>query len=840
MGFFDSIKHAFNPEVKETFDFLYRQYYKGLKTYCSGSKFTYEGHTIDTHINMSNPSYDDMKRIFDSKDDIIRLHNLILEGEKMDADKKELAVLQQKYPHAFVYYCNECLGGVIYNSAIEMPGCRMSKHQKCVADSYACSHDPFRGMAFQTMTECKYYGNKYRPIPNNGGKTYILSTTRTSYSCEPKSVNDLVYPDVVKVLAKRKLFQSKEAELLAQLKQEDINIKFDDEVIDNSHRQEYYKLFLTSRYRKENDREYIVNNLSALDSFISQYIIDEYKELTIQYPLGVVEYKLSRSYGETDIQFKERAIKNKDRVKSLDIAKRKYNALKRKYPKGLPALERYYSYDDGKNSAELSIEEIIEREEEISLFERYADEHSAFVSWQSEQRDFASISRNLCPKNFGCYYYDVPLEGVKPNGDGTTGEYRVWQHFYTSFYEVMPGATISDDFVYLSERANENAKFLTGGWNYKSSVYDTMWNLIVAFKEKVGDISIVFASNGLDSSKSFTFNHSKLSYIISKIKEANIPYYEGEGNLNQDVELTKHILIFEFISDNTRLRKTVKAIREKFLSTQPLISYISIRKGYDSKEVEKLEEQERQKKKAKEEAEKKRIQQELLAAELKRQEEERKAQELNELQSCVSSWDSLYCGLKYSYLLRYYPTTCDFVATEDEWQDRWTVWNFKNTQGKTSSIDHQRALDTVIPKLKSKLSQTFGTRLSKLTLVCIPASTQENTTRRYEEFAKKLCSETGMENSFDKISVVKSKEERRSGGTSIQVGNLWFDSSFFKGKYVILFDDVITRGDSMSTFKMQMQRMGAIVIAGLSIGKTKHERPNQPSTSLSGFDYLPF
>lgn len=237
-----------------------------------------------------------------------------------------------------------------------------------------------------------------------------------------------------------------------------------------------------------------------------------------------------------------------------------------------------------------------------------------------------------------------------------------------------------------------------------------------------------------------------------------------------------------------------------------------------------------------EEREKERLRRE---EEIKRQEEERKAQELSELKSCVSSWDALYCGLKFSYLLRYYPTTCDFEATEEEWQDRWTVWNFKNTPGKTSFSDHQNALDTVIPRLRNKLFDTFGTKLNKLTLVCIPASTQEKTLARYEKFSRLLCSETGMENSFDKISVVKPKEERRMGGTSIQVGNLWFDTSFFKGKYIILFDDVITRGDSMSTFKMQMQRLGAIVIAGLSIGKTKHERPNRPSTSHSVYD-LPF
>ncbi len=50
------------------------------------------------------------------------------------------------------------------------------------------------------------------------------------------------------------------------------------------------------------------------------------------------------------------------------------------------------------------------------------------------------------------------------------------------------------------------------------------------------------------------------------------------------------------------------------------------------------------------------------------------------------------------------------------------------------------------------------------------------------------------------------------------------DSIFFKGKYVLLFDDVITSGRSMERLKQKLESVGAIVIAGLSIGRTKHER----------------
>ena len=37
---------------------------------------------------------------------------------------------------------------------------------------------------------------------------------------------------------------------------------------------------------------------------------------------------------------------------------------------------------------------------------------------------------------------------------------------------------------------------------------------------------------------------------------------------------------------------------------------------------------------------------------------------------------------------------------------------------------------------------------------------------------------------------------------------------------------VITKGESMLRFKRKMEELGANVIAGFSVGRTKHERPN--------------
>lgn len=190
----------------------------------------------------------------------------------------------------------------------------------------------------------------------------------------------------------------------------------------------------------------------------------------------------------------------------------------------------------------------------------------------------------------------------------------------------------------------------------------------------------------------------------------------------------------------------------------------------------------------------------------------------------VRNWHLLFNGFYYNYLLNYYPTTCTFEANEREWNDRWTIWNFKNTPGKTSSRDHNNALAIVIPKIKIKLIETFGEHsLKYLTLVCIPASSQEKTKARYEEFSRRLCNETGMINAYEHMNVIYSSSEKKFGGSGIDTNNVSFETGYFRGKYILLFDDVITKGESMLKFKIKMEELGATVVGGFSIGKTKHE-----------------
>ena len=218
----------------------------------------------------------------------------------------------------------------------------------------------------------------------------------------------------------------------------------------------------------------------------------------------------------------------------------------------------------------------------------------------------------------------------------------------------------------------------------------------------------------------------------------------------------------------------------------------------------------------------------------------------NVLINNVKDWEHLYGGFYYTWLFYYYPTTCDFEASESEWLNRHLVWNFKNDPDKNiSSIQHEEALDNVIPQIRQRLCDSFGEEyLQFLTLVCLPASTKIKNTARYDEFSNRLCEETGMENAYEHVHIVQDgmskKDPRNATGRSIQPV-IEYDAGYFKGKYVLLFDDVVTKGETMLRYKKAMEDLGAVVIGGMCLGKTKHERPVQSGQYPNEYDEeLPF
>lgn len=144
------------------------------------------------------------------------------------------------------------------------------------------------------------------------------------------------------------------------------------------------------------------------------------------------------------------------------------------------------------------------------------------------------------------------------------------------------------------------------------------------------------------------------------------------------------------------------------------------------------------------------------------------------------------------------------------------IWAFKAGDS-IQTFKEYMYLKQIQNEIVSKIYGTF-TNTKDLTFVCIPASTIKSNQERYETFSKIICYEFGMKNGFEHISMLKEKTPSHLGGTDEALYEL--NPNFFKGKKVLLFDDLVTRGKSMVQFINLLKEVDAEVVCCMSIGLT--------------------
>jgi predicted amidophosphoribosyltransferase len=77
-----------------------------------------------------------------------------------------------------------------------------------------------------------------------------------------------------------------------------------------------------------------------------------------------------------------------------------------------------------------------------------------------------------------------------------------------------------------------------------------------------------------------------------------------------------------------------------------------------------------------------------------------------------------------------------------------------------------------------------------------------------------------MKNAFPYIQVSSDGSAKHEGGTG--VGGKSYDRDFFRGKYIVLFDDVRTSGASLEQERRNLESLGAKVICAITIAQTTH------------------
>lgn len=514
-------------------------------------------------------------------------------------------------------------------------------------------------------------------------------------------------------------------------------------------------------------------------------------------------------YSENKIIFQE-----KQRIQKID---NDFDALQNKYPNGIESWkEQNVSKRDG---AYLCLtpdkQKALNEEIKISKLEKAFKDSVLFSDWEKEQKDYIGlcrIKRDTLLEGFGCYSYYVKFNKVTKFGQKENGNYMICQFFPRSYcLEDDLDYTYCAAYMHRNKKYVENKDFVCD----KDSVAQII-SFIKFLNEGNNDVSVYFrdARNECaneDIVSAYVPICSSLYDIIADSRIYDYPINNAIGSSTTqetafDIwkkNVSSKIVVIDYATQNEELIQFCENLITNAQSQKPLITYISLMKCYSREEMQSIIEEkkkqiEEKKKKEEEECRKK----EALEAKKKR------------ILSASNSW-AVVKGIHHYFFYYYYPISFTDVTTADKIV-RSMIYNFKD--GK----QHKHVCNLLVEKLKD----TFGDGLDLMTFVCIPASTRSINKDRYEIFMEEVCSKTGMRNGYEHVTIIREKEPSHLGGESD--AEFDYDEDFFKDSFVILFDDVVTRGHSLFRMKRELEDYGATIVGAISIGRTYSDYEGTP------------
>ena len=173
---------------------------------------------------------------------------------------------------------------------------------------------------------------------------------------------------------------------------------------------------------------------------------------------------------------------------------------------------------------------------------------------------------------------------------------------------------------------------------------------------------------------------------------------------------------------------------------------------------------------------------------------------------------------KQGYFLKYFPARIRNVG-EDAKVDRKLIYAFKDAR--------DDAYKLVAQMVDGYLKREYGEQVKDMVFLCVPASRQEVNKSRYKEFCKEVSRLSGIKNGYSHLILMEDRlavHERRRGREKeiSKVSIMDFDKPFFKGKQVLIFDDIITTGGSYAIFAEEVEKHGAHVVGGLFLARTHY------------------
>lgn len=129
--------------------------------------------------------------------------------------------------------------------------------------------------------------------------------------------------------------------------------------------------------------------------------------------------------------------------------------------------------------------------------------------------------------------------------------------------------------------------------------------------------------------------------------------------------------------------------------------------------------------------------------------------------------------------------------------------------------------------LISYLTRQYGSLLDDFVVVFAPCSAQWKYNKRFGYLAAML-NKAGIKTANEQVHIYGERKPTHNGGShhvSEDIYHVSVDSSYFAGKNVILFDDLLTSGQTITEFKEQLEAAGAYIDREIFVGRTVHHCP---------------
>jgi predicted amidophosphoribosyltransferase len=165
--------------------------------------------------------------------------------------------------------------------------------------------------------------------------------------------------------------------------------------------------------------------------------------------------------------------------------------------------------------------------------------------------------------------------------------------------------------------------------------------------------------------------------------------------------------------------------------------------------------------------------------------------------------------MRYYYMMDYLPVR--YSGAERQIADRKAVWNFKDGC----------APARIVSGLAEHVARIAGGHPSDFVVCFVPASSEWKTSRRYCHVANEIQRLTGVPASLGAVTRHGEAQPGHIAGKAADpAAEFTYCPQCYRGKNVILIDDVVTRGRTLSGTGERILRGGAASVVGLVVART--------------------